>query len=126
MTCLVVAGGVAANKKVRSALNNIADKYDLPFLVPPAKFCSDNGLMVAWTGVERLKLGLCRPPPPSLAQVCIHIEYALLFDVLHKDYMYVCMKFACTSMCVIIWFCRPPQSPQVYTNIKYFTSFDTC
>jgi tRNA A37 threonylcarbamoyltransferase TsaD len=35
-------------------------KYNLPCLVPPVKFCSDNGLMVAWTGVERLKLGLCR------------------------------------------------------------------
>jgi tRNA A37 threonylcarbamoyltransferase TsaD len=60
VTCLVVAGGVAANSKVRSTLQAVADKYNLPCLVPPVKFCSDNGLMVAWTGVERLKLGLCR------------------------------------------------------------------
>lgn len=60
VTCLVVAGGVAANTKVRTALQSVAAKYGLPCFVPPAKFCSDNGLMVAWTGVERLKLGLCR------------------------------------------------------------------
>jgi tRNA A37 threonylcarbamoyltransferase TsaD len=60
VTCLVVAGGVAANAKVRATLQAVAAKYNLPCLVPPVKFCSDNGLMVAWTGVERLKLGLCR------------------------------------------------------------------
>jgi hypothetical protein len=51
MYCCTRPGGVAANRKVRTALQALADGYKLPFVVPPAQFCSDNGLMVAWTGV---------------------------------------------------------------------------
>ncbi|WIA23950.1 hypothetical protein OEZ85_013589 [Tetradesmus obliquus] len=74
VTCLVVAGGVAANAKVRATLQAVAAKYGLPCLVPPVQFCSDNGLMVAWTGVERLKLGLCRAPPPNMAAAEAAVE----------------------------------------------------
>jgi N6-L-threonylcarbamoyladenine synthase len=54
---------------VRAALTGLASKYVLPFLAPPPKFCSDNGLMVAWTGLQRLQQGLGRPPPASAEQV---------------------------------------------------------
>lgn len=74
ISCIVVAGGVAANSKVRAALTRLAQQYGLPFLAPPPKFCSDNGLMVAWTGLERLKQGLSRAPPPTLAQVESAVE----------------------------------------------------
>uniref|UniRef100_A0A383WI28 Glycoprotease 1 n=1 Tax=Tetradesmus obliquus TaxID=3088 RepID=A0A383WI28_TETOB len=74
VTCLVVAGGVAANAKVRATLQAVAAKYGLACLVPPVQFCSDNGLMVAWTGVERLKLGLCRAPPPNMAAAEAAVE----------------------------------------------------
>jgi tRNA A37 threonylcarbamoyltransferase TsaD len=63
LTCLVVAGGVAANKAVRAGLDAVAAEFGLPCVYPPVKYCTDNGLMVAWTGVERLKAGLARPPP---------------------------------------------------------------
>jgi len=66
---MVVSGGVAANSKVRAALTRLASQYKLPFLAPPPKFCTDNGLMVAWTGLERLKQGLSRAPPPSMDKV---------------------------------------------------------
>jgi hypothetical protein len=33
------------------------------------RYCTDNGLMVAWAGVERLRLGLANAPPSSLAAV---------------------------------------------------------
>jgi tRNA A37 threonylcarbamoyltransferase TsaD len=69
ITCLVVSGGVAANSSVRASLTKLAAQYKLPFLAPPPKFCSDNGLMVAWTGLLRLQQGLSRAPPPSLEQV---------------------------------------------------------
>jgi len=45
-------------------LTAAAAHFGLPCICPPAKYCTDNGVMVAWTGVERLRLGLCRPPPP--------------------------------------------------------------
>ena len=55
---MVVAGGVAANTALRSTLQNIADERGLHFIAPPLKLCTDNGVMIAWAGIERLHLGL--------------------------------------------------------------------
>jgi len=55
---LVVSGGVAANKRIRNALKNLAQSQGLEFLAPPLELCSDNGAMIAWTGIEKLKRGL--------------------------------------------------------------------
>lgn len=55
---LVVSGGVAANQAVRGIFEELARKYQLAFSAPPIKLCTDNGVMIAWAGVERLKLGL--------------------------------------------------------------------
>lgn len=55
---LVVAGGVAANQVIRAKLQEIADKNGLIFSAPPIKLCTDNGVMIAWAGMERHKLGL--------------------------------------------------------------------
>jgi N6-L-threonylcarbamoyladenine synthase len=54
---LVVAGGVAANAAVRTALQAAADAQRFRFLAPPPRLCTDNAVMVAWTGIERLRLG---------------------------------------------------------------------
>jgi len=62
LTCLVVAGGVAANLLVRSELARVASEAGLPMVCPPLRLCMDNGLMVAWTGVQRLRLGLAERP----------------------------------------------------------------
>ena len=55
---LVVAGGVAANAYLRTRLSTLAAGADLPLVVPPPHLCTDNGVMIAWAGVERLALGL--------------------------------------------------------------------
>jgi N6-L-threonylcarbamoyladenine synthase len=57
-TALVVAGGVAANQGVRSALAGAAAQRGLPLVAPPIRLCTDNAVMVAWAGIERLRLGL--------------------------------------------------------------------
>ena len=55
---LVVAGGVAANTVLRSRLKALATRASLRFVAPPLPLCGDNGAMVAWAGIERLRLGL--------------------------------------------------------------------
>jgi N6-L-threonylcarbamoyladenine synthase len=55
---LVVAGGVAANAHLRARLARLADEQGLRLIVPPPGLCTDNGVMVAWAGLERLALGL--------------------------------------------------------------------
>ncbi len=57
-TALVVAGGVAANRYLRERLDNLATSTGLPLVVPHPRLCTDNGIMIAWTGLERLALGL--------------------------------------------------------------------
>lgn len=55
---LVVSGGVAANMTVRSRLRTLCDNEGWKFSVPPVRLCTDNGVMVAWTGIERLRIGI--------------------------------------------------------------------
>lgn len=57
-TALVVAGGVAANKAIRARLQQVAAAHNLSFVAPPSALCTDNGAMVAWAGIERLRLGM--------------------------------------------------------------------
>lgn len=55
---LVVAGGVAANLVLRQALAELCDRLHMTLVAPPVRLCTDNGTMVAWAGVERLRAGL--------------------------------------------------------------------
>ena len=58
VSALVVAGGVAANSAIRTTLTGLAKTRGLPFKAPSVALCTDNGVMVAWAGLERLREGL--------------------------------------------------------------------
>jgi N6-L-threonylcarbamoyladenine synthase len=57
-SALVAAGGVAANGPIRRALARLAAEAGLKLVLPPLELCGDNGAMIAWAGLERLRLGL--------------------------------------------------------------------
>lgn len=54
---LVVAGGVAANGEIRSMLTNLCRQRGFRFVAPPLALCTDNAVMIAWAGLERLRAG---------------------------------------------------------------------
>jgi N6-L-threonylcarbamoyladenine synthase len=51
----VVCGGVAANQHLRNSLQDLTGKKKMDFIAPPLSLCSDNGAMIAWVGIEKLK-----------------------------------------------------------------------
>jgi len=52
----VVAGGVAANKKIRSMLISLCNEENYQSIFPPIEFCGDNAAMIAMVGLEKFKL----------------------------------------------------------------------
>lgn len=54
---VVIAGGVAANHFLRNHLKETVQAYGKRFVAPPLTYCTDNGAMVAWAGVEHFLQG---------------------------------------------------------------------
>ena len=52
----VVAGGVAANKKIREILTNLCKEVNFNPVFPPVNLCGDNAAMIAMVGLEKFKL----------------------------------------------------------------------
>lgn len=54
---IVLSGGVAANSRLRAKMKEEADAAGLAVFYPAAKFCTDNGAMIALAGYHWLKRG---------------------------------------------------------------------
>jgi N6-L-threonylcarbamoyladenine synthase len=68
--CISLAGGVAANKKLRNAFKELSEKYLKKLVIPDLEYCSDNGAMIAFRGAKLFEQGkrfsLDYPPYPGL------------------------------------------------------------
>ena len=53
-----VAGGVAANGPIRARLQDLCGREGVAFVAPPLALCTDNAAMIAWVGMERMRVGL--------------------------------------------------------------------
>ena len=54
----VIAGGVAANLKIRENLQNLSKEKKFSPIFPPVNLCSYNAAMIAWAGIERYRTNL--------------------------------------------------------------------
>ena len=66
---VLLTGGVASNKRLQQMLSLIADEHDAKFNVVPRQFASDNGAMIAWTGILTHQCGVNLPIDQSYVKV---------------------------------------------------------
>jgi len=71
---VLLTGGVAANRRLQEMLGVIAEEHEAKFNVVPRQFATDNGAMIAWTGVLAYTHGLVTPVEKSFVKLRWRIE----------------------------------------------------
>ena len=71
---VLLTGGVAANKRLQSMLNVVAEEHDARFCVVPLKLAADNGAMIAWAGILAYKSGISTALDKSFVNVKWRLE----------------------------------------------------
>ncbi len=66
---VLLTGGVAANRRLQSMLGIIAEEHDARFNMVPREFATDNGAMIAWTGVLAYTHGAVTPVEESFVKL---------------------------------------------------------
>ncbi|MDR0318745.1 MAG: N(6)-L-threonylcarbamoyladenine synthase Kae1 [Nitrososphaerota archaeon] len=66
---ILLTGGVAANNRLQAMLNTVADEHGAKFNVVSKKFATDNGAMVAWTGILAYIHGIVTPIEESYVKL---------------------------------------------------------
>lgn len=54
---VVLGGGVAANRELRSFSVSEGERQGIRVVIPPFRSCTDNAAMIAYAGLQRLQLG---------------------------------------------------------------------
>jgi len=53
---VVISGGVACNQRIKNMLIQVCDSFNCRLVAPAPKYCTDNGVMIAWNGFEKYRL----------------------------------------------------------------------
>jgi len=69
-----LTGGVAANKRLQSMLNLVAEDHNARFCVVPKEFALDNGAMIAWAGILAFQHGMTVPVEKSFVKLKWRLE----------------------------------------------------
>jgi len=54
---IVIAGGVASNSRLREKAKSLSEEMEADVFIPSPRLCTDNGAMVAYTGLKYLQMG---------------------------------------------------------------------
>ncbi|KAH3715962.1 hypothetical protein DPMN_058678 [Dreissena polymorpha] len=54
---VVLSGGVACNRYLRHGIEKVCVTHGARLVVPPPELCTDNGIMIAWNGIEKYLCG---------------------------------------------------------------------
>jgi universal protein Kae1 len=71
---MLLTGGVAANRRLQAMLGSVAEEHDAKFNVVSRQFATDNGAMIAWTGVLAYTHGLVTPVEESFVKLRWRLE----------------------------------------------------
>jgi len=66
---VLLTGGVAANKRLQAMLKIMSEEHGARFCVVPKEYATDNGAMIAWTGVLCYKFGITMPVERSFVKL---------------------------------------------------------
>jgi len=70
-SALIIVGGVAASPQLRAAAKSLADEIGIELCLPPLKWATDNGAMIALATWDYLEAG---QSPPPVAQMRIPLS----------------------------------------------------
>lgn len=68
---LVISGGVACNDFIFAALSELTAQLGFEAVRPEKRHCTDNGVMIAWNGVEKYRLGLDVVAEPDFHKITV-------------------------------------------------------
>jgi N6-L-threonylcarbamoyladenine synthase len=71
---VLLTGGVAANRRLQTMIEEVATEHQAKFCVVPTEFAVDNGAMIAWTGVLAYTHGEVTPIERSAVKLKWRLE----------------------------------------------------
>ena len=68
---VVISGGVACNDYIFNAVSELSQEFGYQTFRPEKRHCTDNGVMIAWNGVEKFRHGLDLVAEEDFEQVTV-------------------------------------------------------